>query len=153
MTDRDPRTAREDGRALDELRPVSFERDFTVFAPGSVLVSMGRTKVLCTASLEDRVPPWMRGSGQGLGDGRVLDAAGVDRRAGVDREAAKGKQSGRTQEIQRLIGRSLRAVCDLVALGRAADHRRLRRPAGRRRDADGVDLRGLRGAARRLSPG
>jgi ribonuclease PH len=97
----DPRTLRADGRALDELRPVSFERDFTVFAPGSVLVSMGRTRVLCTASVEERVPPWMPGS--------------TAERA--SREAAKGKQSGRTQEIQRLIARSLRAVCDLVVLG------------------------------------
>ena len=61
----DPRVLRADGRSLDELRPVTFQRDFTVFAPGSVLVAMGRTKVLCTASVEDRVPPWMRGSGKG----------------------------------------------------------------------------------------
>jgi ribonuclease PH len=112
----DPRTLRADGRALDELRPVSFERDFTVFAPGSVLVSMGRTRVLCTASVEDRVPPWMRGSGKGwvTAEYSMLPGSTAER---ASREAAKGKQSGRTQEIQRLIARSLRAVCDLVVLG------------------------------------
>ena len=116
MTNRDPRTARGDGRALDELRPVAFARDFTVLAQGSVLVSMGRTKVLCTASLEERVPPWMRGSGKGwvTAEYSMLPGSSSER---VEREAARGKQSGRTQEIQRLIGRSLRAVCDLVALG------------------------------------
>ena len=112
----DPRLQRKDGRALDELRPVTFRRDFTVFAPGSVLVSMGRTSVLCTASVEDRVPPWMRGTGRGwvTAEYSMLPGSTAER---VAREAAKGKQSGRTQEIQRLIGRSLRAVCDLVALG------------------------------------
>ncbi|MGH8988625.1 MAG: ribonuclease PH [Acidimicrobiales bacterium] len=107
---------RVDGRALDELRPVTFQRDFTVFAPGSVLVSMGHTKVLCTASVEDRVPPWMRGSGRGwvTAEYSMLPGSTAER---ATREAAKGRQSGRTQEIQRLIGRSLRAVCDLVALG------------------------------------
>jgi len=114
--ERDPRTLRPDGRAVDELRPVTFERDFTVFAPGSVLVSMGRTKVLCTASVEDRVPPWMRGSGRGwvTAEYSLLPGSSAER---IGREAAKGRQSGRTQEIQRLIGRSLRAVTDLVALG------------------------------------
>ncbi len=112
----DPRTKREDGRAVDELRPVSFIRDFTEFAPGSVLVSMGRTRVLCTASVEERVPPWMRGSGKGwvTAEYSMLPGSTAER---ASREAAKGKQSGRTQEIQRLIARSLRAVCDLVALG------------------------------------
>ena len=107
---------RGDGRATDELRPASFERDFTVFAPGSVLVSMGRTRVLCTASIEERVPPWMRGSGKGwvTAEYSLLPGSTGER---VSREAAKGKQSGRTQEIQRLIGRSLRSVCDMVALG------------------------------------
>ena len=107
---------RADGRRTDELRPASFERDFTVFAPGSVLVSMGRTRVLCTASIEERVPPWMRGSGQGwvTAEYSLLPGSTGER---VTREAAKGKQSGRTQEIQRLIGRSLRSVCDMVALG------------------------------------
>ncbi len=112
----DPRALRADGRTVDQLRLASFERDFTVFAPGSVLVSMGRTKVLCTASVEDRVPPWMRGSGKGwvTAEYSLLPGSTAER---ASREAAKGKQSGRTQEIQRLIGRSLRSVCDLVALG------------------------------------
>ena len=107
---------RADGRWIDELRTASFERDFTVFAPGSVLVSMGRTRVLCTASVEERVPPWMRGSGKGwvTAEYSLLPGSTGER---VTREAAKGKQSGRTQEIQRLIGRSLRSVCDMVALG------------------------------------
>jgi ribonuclease PH len=108
--------ARADGRAIDELRRAEFTRDFTVFAPGSVLVSMGRTKVLCTASVEDRVPPWMRGGGKGwvTAEYSLLPGSTGER---VAREAAKGRQSGRTQEIQRLIGRSLRSVCDMVALG------------------------------------
>jgi ribonuclease PH len=107
---------RGDGRKTDELRTAEFQRDFTVFAPGSVLVSMGRTRVLCTASIEDRVPPWMRGTGKGwvTAEYSLLPGSTAER---VSREAAKGKQSGRTQEIQRLIGRSLRSVCDMVALG------------------------------------
>jgi ribonuclease PH len=112
----DARALRSDGRAIDQLRPVSFARDFTEFAGGSVLVSMGRTKVLCTASVEDRVPPWLRGGGKGwvTAEYSLLPGSSAER---VDREAAKGKQSGRTQEIQRLIGRSMRAVTDLVAMG------------------------------------
>jgi ribonuclease PH len=95
---------------------VSFVRDFTEFAPGSVLVAMGKTKVLCTASVEERVPPWMRGSGKGwvTAEYSLLPGSSAER---IGREAAKGKQSGRTQEIQRLIGRSLRAVTDVVAMG------------------------------------
>ena len=116
MTTPDPRTARADGRSLDQLREVKFERDFTVFAPGSVLVSMGRTRVLCTASVEDRIPPWLRGTGKGwvTAEYSMLPGSTPER---ASREAAKGKQSGRTQEIQRLIARSLRAVTDLVAVG------------------------------------
>jgi len=108
--------ARNDGRNTGELRPVSFERDFTEFAPGSVLVSMGKTKVLCTASIEERVPPWMRGTGKGwvTAEYSLLPGSSPER---ISREAAKGKQSGRTHEIQRLVGRSLRAVTDLVAMG------------------------------------
>ena len=107
---------RHDGRQPDELRPVSFLRDFTVLAPGSVLVSMGRTRVLCTASIEADVPRWLRGTGRGwvTAEYSLLPGASAER---VAREAARGRQSGRTQEIQRLIGRSLRAVCDLPALG------------------------------------
>ncbi len=107
---------RRDGREPDELRPTAFTRDFTELAMGSVLVEMGRTRVLCTASVEDRVPPWLRGKGRGwvTAEYSMLPGSTPDR---VNREAAKGKQSGRTQEIQRLIGRSLRAVTDLVVLG------------------------------------
>jgi ribonuclease PH len=107
---------RADGRAPDELRPISFERDFTELASGSVLISMGRTKVLCTASVADDVPRWMRGRGTGwvTAEYSMLPGASAER---IDREAAKGKQSGRTQEIQRLIGRSLRAVTDMAVLG------------------------------------
>ena len=107
---------RHDGREPDQLRDVTFTRDFTELALGSVLVEFGRTRILCTASVEDRVPPWLRGKGRGwvTAEYSMLPGSTPER---VSREAAKGKQSGRTQEIQRLIGRSLRAVTDLVALG------------------------------------
>ena len=107
---------RNDGRQPDQLRPISFERDFTTMAEGSVLISAGRTRVLCTASVEEDVPRWMRGTGKGwvTAEYSLLPGSSPER---VDREAAKGKQSGRTQEIQRLIGRSLRAVTDMKALG------------------------------------
>ena len=107
---------RPDGRQPDELRPISFERDFTVQAAGSVLVSFGGTRVLCTASIDDDVPRWMRGRGKGwvTAEYSMLPGASAER---IAREAAKGKQSGRTQEIQRLIGRSLRSVCDMGLLG------------------------------------
>jgi ribonuclease PH len=107
---------RPDGRAVDELRPVTFERDFTEMAAGSCLVSFGRTRVLCTASIDDDVPRWMRGSGKGwvTAEYSMLPGSSPER---VGREAAKGKQSGRTVEIQRLIGRALRAACDMTALG------------------------------------
>jgi ribonuclease PH len=109
-------TSRPDGRAADELRPVSFERDFTDMAAGSVLVSFGRTRVVCTASIAEDVPRWMRGTGRGwvTAEYSMLPGSSPER---IDREAARGKQSGRTMEIQRLIARSLRAVTDLVALG------------------------------------
>src|SRR5207344_2919443 len=107
---------RSDGREPDELRPITFTRDYTEMAAGSVLVEFGRTRVLCTASVEDRIPPWLRGRGKGwvTAEYSMLPGASPER---IDREAAKGKQSGRTQEIQRLIGRSLRAVCDMAVLG------------------------------------
>jgi ribonuclease PH len=107
---------RPDGRQPDELRPFSFERDHTEFAAGSVLVTFGRTRVLCTASVDDDVPRWLRGKGRGwvTAEYSMLPGSSPER---VAREAAKGRQSGRTQEIQRLIGRSLRSVVDLVALG------------------------------------
>ena len=108
--------ARPDGRSADELRPLSFERDFTEMAAGSVLVSFGRTRVLCTASIDEDVPRWMKGKGKGwvTAEYSMLPGSSPER---VDREAAKGKQSGRTVEIQRLIGRSLRAACDMRLLG------------------------------------
>jgi ribonuclease PH len=108
--------SRPSGRAADELRAVSFQRSFTRHAEGSVLVSFGDTRVLCTASIEDGVPSFQRGSGQGwvTAEYGMLPRATHTRSA---REAARGKQTGRTQEIQRLIGRALRAVVDLKALG------------------------------------
>ena len=107
---------RTDGRTDDELRPISFERDFTEMADGSCLVSFGKTRVLCTASIDDDVPRWMRNSGKGwvTAEYSMLPGASPER---IGREAAKGKQSGRTVEIQRLIARSLRAACDMEALG------------------------------------
>jgi ribonuclease PH len=109
-------TARVDGRSPTDLRPVELVRDYTVFAAGSVLIRMGRTVVLCTASVADEVPRWMRGAGRGwvTAEYSMLPGASPER---IGREAAKGRQSGRTQEIQRLIGRSLRAVTDLEAMG------------------------------------
>ncbi len=105
-----------DGRHHDEFRLITFERDFTEMSAGSVLVSFGRTRVLCTASIDEDVPRWMKGSGKGwvTAEYSMLPGSSPDR---VDREAAKGKQSGRTVEIQRLIGRSLRASCDMGLLG------------------------------------
>ncbi len=108
-------TPRADGRADDQLRPVHFERDYTDAPAGSVLVSFGRTRVLCTASVDDDVPRWLRGTGKGwvTAEYSLLPGSSPER---VAREAAKGKQSGRTQEIQRLIGRSLRTVTDLTKM-------------------------------------
>ena len=108
--------SRSNGRAADALRPISITRRYTRHAEGSVLIAFGDTQVLCTASVEEKVPPHKRGSGQGW----VTAEYGMLPRATHtrgDREAAKGKQSGRTQEIQRLIGRSLRCVTDLALLG------------------------------------
>ena len=108
--------SRSSGRAADALRPVRIQRHFTKHAEGSVLVCFGDTQVLCTASVEEKVPPFKRGGGEGwlTAEYGMLPRATHTR---SDREAAKGKQSGRTQEIQRLIGRSLRSVFDLKALG------------------------------------
>ncbi|MCR9093344.1 MAG: ribonuclease PH [bacterium] len=107
---------RNDGRKADELRPLSFEVDFTEHPLGSVLTSMGRTRVLCTVTEEASVPKWMRGSGKGwlTAEYAMLPSATDTRN---DRESTRGKVSGRTMEIQRLIGRSLRAVVDLDHLG------------------------------------
>jgi ribonuclease PH len=109
-------SARRNGRAANALRTVRFTRHFTRHAEGSVLIEFGDTRVLCTASIEDGVPGFLRGKGQGwiTAEYGMLPRATHTRSA---REAARGKQSGRTQEIQRLIGRSLRAVVDLAALG------------------------------------
>lgn len=112
---------RADGRAADALRPVRMTRQFTMHAEGSVLMEFGQTQVLCTASVEEKVPAHQRGRGEGW----VTAEYGMLPRATHtrgDREAARGKQSGRTQEIQRLIGRSLRAVFDLKQLGERTIH-------------------------------
>jgi ribonuclease PH len=107
---------RPSGRAPDQMRAITIQPNFTVHAEGSVLIGFGDTKVLVTASVEERVPPFLRGKGQGwiTAEYGMLPRATHTRGS---REAAKGKQSGRTQEIQRLIGRSLRAVCDMTLLG------------------------------------
>ena len=110
-----------DNRENNQLRPMSFVRNFTKHAEGAVLVSYGDTKVLCTASIETQVPRWLKGTGKGwiTAEYGMLPRATHDR---TQREAAKGKQSGRTQEIQRLIGRSLRAMVDLEKLGENTIH-------------------------------
>lgn len=107
---------RPSGRAVDELREIRITRQYTKHAAGSTLIEFGDTKVICTASLEERTPPWLKGSGKGwvTAEYGMLPGATNTR---VRREAAAGKQSGRTVEIQRLIGRSLRAAVDLEALG------------------------------------
>ncbi|WP_020393591.1 ribonuclease PH [Thiolinea disciformis] len=107
---------RPSGRTSEQMRPVKFTRNFTCHAEGSVLVEFGNTRVLCTATVEERVPPFLKGKGQGwvTAEYGMLPRSTHSR---VQREAAKGKQSGRTMEIQRLIGRALRAVVDLDALG------------------------------------
>ncbi len=107
---------RPSGRTADELRPIKFTRNFTMHAAGSVLVEFGNTKVICTASVENSVPGFMRGRGEGwvTAEYGMLPGATNTRN---DREAARGKQSGRTVEIQRLIGRSLRAMVDMSKLG------------------------------------
>lgn len=107
---------RPSGRAPDELRPIRFTRGFTAHAPGSVLVEFGGTKVICTATVDNSVPGFLRGKGQGwlTAEYGMLPGSTHSR---VDREAARGKQSGRTVEIQRLIGRSVRAAVDMQAMG------------------------------------
>jgi ribonuclease PH len=112
---------RPSGRAAQSLRPVSIERNYTKHAEGSVLISFGDTKVICTASIEDKVPGFLKGKGQGwmTAEYGMLPRSTHSR---MDREAARGKQSGRTQEIQRLIGRSLRAAFDLEAFGERTLH-------------------------------
>ncbi len=103
---------RPDGRAPDELRPIHFERDYTDMTPGSVLVSFGRTRVLCTVSVEDDIPRWLKGRGSGWVTAEYAMLPGSS-----NERIRRSLTNGRAQEIQRLIGRSLRAVTDLVALG------------------------------------
>src|SRR5690349_7666200 len=105
-----------DGRGADQMRPVKITADFISTAEGSVLIELGKTRVICTATVDDGVPQFLKGSGKGwvTSEYGMLPRATEER---TPREAARGKQSGRTQEIQRLIGRSLRAVTDQVALG------------------------------------
>jgi ribonuclease PH len=107
---------RPDGRDASELRPITFERDFTEMSAGSCLVTFGKTRVLCTASVDEDVPRWMRGTGKGwvTAEYSMLPGSSPER---IKREVKDGRPSGRTQEIQRLIGRSLRAVVDMTALG------------------------------------
>ncbi len=116
MNTKNTPATRHSGRALDDLRPVRIQRHFTRHAEGSVLICMGETQVLCTASVLEKVPPFLKGQGQGwvTAEYGMLPRSTHTR---SDREAARGKQSGRTQEIQRLIGRSLRSVMDMTALG------------------------------------
>ena len=112
---------RPSGRAVDQLRSIRITRQYTKHAEGSVLIECGDTKVICTASLEEKVPGWMRNSGKGwvTAEYGMLPRSTHTR---MDREAARGKQTGRTQEIQRLIGRSLRAAFDLEAFGERTLH-------------------------------
>jgi ribonuclease PH len=112
----DAKGARHDGRRPDQLRPITIERGYTRYAEGSVLISFGETKVLCTASIEDKVPPFLRNTGQGwlTAEYSLLPRSTHTR---TQREAAQGKVGGRTHEIQRLIGRSLRACVDLSKIG------------------------------------
>ena len=107
---------RSDGRAVDELRPIAYELGFQEWAAGSVLFSMGRTRVLCAASVAEEAPRWLRGTGRGwvTGEYSMLPASTSER---TPREIARGRPAGRTQEIQRLIGRALRSVTDLSRLG------------------------------------
>jgi ribonuclease PH len=114
-------TVRPSNRAVDQLRPIRLTRQYTRHAEGSVLIECGDTKVICTASIEDKVPGFLKGKGQGwmTAEYGMLPRSTHTR---MDREAARGKQSGRTQEIQRLIGRSLRAAFDLEAFGERTLH-------------------------------
>ena len=111
-----PPSNRADGRGADEIRPVKITRSFTKYAEGSVLIEMGETKVLCTASVEEKVPPFLRDKGQGwvTAEYGMLPRSTHDR---MPREASRGRQGGRTLEIQRLVGRSLRAVTEMSDLG------------------------------------
>ena len=131
---------RSDNRAPDELRPVVLTPDFITTAEGSVLIEIGNTRVICTASIEETVPQFMRNTGKGWisSEYSMLPRATLTR---TPREVSKGRASGRTQEIQRLIGRSLRAITDLTPSWRTHHLDRLRCNSGRRRDSHGFDHR------------
>ena len=139
---------RADGRLAEQLRPTRITPNYLIHAEGSVLVEAGKTKVICTASVEDRVPPFRRNTGKGwvTAEYGMLPRATTTR---TQRESTAGRVGGRTQEIQRLIGRSLRAVTQARGARRADDHARLRRHPGRRRHAHGVDHRRVRRAGAR----
>lgn len=107
---------RKDGRKPDEMRPVTIERKFTKYAPGSVLINVGDTKIICTASVDEGVPPHIKNSGQGWITAEYSLLPGATQKR-TTRESTRGKVNGRTQEIQRLIGRSMRAIVNLAALG------------------------------------
>ena len=144
-------TKRADGREPEDLRPLKFTRDFTEMATGSVLVEMGRTKVICTASVEDRIPPLAAGQGAGLGDGRVLDAARLHPgpvRPGSGQGEALGPHPGDPAAHRPVTAGDLRPARPR----RDPDHGRLRRHPGRRRHPHGVHLRRLRRPPRRLLP-
>ena len=134
-------------RAPDQLRPVSLERGVVKYAEGSCMVKFGDTHVLVTATLEERLPPWLKGQGRGwvTAEYGMLPRATLER---TRREAAAGKQGGRTVEIQRLIGRSLARRRRPRSARRAPDHRRLRRDPGRWRHPHRLDHRRLGGAGR-----
>ena len=132
-------------RAPDEIRPTTIEPGFVRTATGSALISMGETRVICTASAQESVPRWLLGSGRGwvTAEYGMLPASTGERK---QRDVSKGRPDGRTVEIQRLIGRSLRGVIDFARPRRAHDLHRLRRAPGRRRDALRIDHRGYGGA-------
>ena len=142
------RPERSGGRAEGDLRPVTIEPGFVKTATGSALISCGETRVICTASVQESVPRWMVGKGRGwvTAEYGMLPASTGERKP---RDISKGRADGRTVEIQRLIGRSLRGIIDFEAHGRAHDLRRLRRPHGRRRHPLRLDHRRLRRARAR----
>ena len=148
MTSAPTPAPRADGRADDELRPITITRHWLDHAAGSVLVEFGGTQVLCAASASEGVPRWRKGSGLGwvTAEYAMLPAATNTR---SDRESVKGRIGGRTHEISRLIGRSLRAVIDYQALGENTHRPRLRRAPGRRRHPHGRDHRCVRRPGRR----
>ena len=139
-------------RQVDELRAVSLERSVVKYAEGSCFVKFGDTHVLVTASLEERLPPWLKGQGRGwvTAEYGMLPRATSER---TRREASAGKQGGRTVEIQRLIGRSLALGGRPAGAGRTADYHRLRRDPGRRRNPHRFHHRRLGGAVRLPRPG